>query len=198
MAVDPSNFHLWNAVDTCAVWNILSSTTMYQAARGASVGFCCTTFVQYECLHKPRRKEADAQLELQRRLQLAQASNDFAVYELDLDDLQQVALLELRRRLGKGELSSIAFAIKTRQAFLTDDQMARKLAHEVMGHQHVQTTPHLFGWLFYCNLLMDSDKDTIINQHEGVGGQLKRYLEDMYVEALRCRLMAHPSGDVHS
>jgi len=62
--------------------------------------------------------------------------------------LAEVELLESRTRLGKGELSSIAFAMKIGHAIITDDKEARKLA-ETSGHALTQTTPHLFAWLIF-------------------------------------------------
>ena len=91
--------------------------------------------------------------------------------------------------LGKGELSSIAFAKRTRQAFLTDDQGARKLATTSLDNCNIQTTPHLFGWLMYQQFLSDSDKDRVIAQHEEFDRPLKKYFEIMYTKALEYRLM---------
>jgi len=191
MSIDPSSFHLNNITDTCAVWNVLSSRTLYVAARGAGVVFICTRFVLYECLFKPRRTVDACDGELQTRLRAAQKDSCFATYPLDVADLQTIEILENRRRLGKGELSSIAFALKTRQAFLTDDQKARKLAREVLRESPTQTTPHLLGWLFFANRLGDADKTTIIKEHQGMGRHLARYFEEAYLEACRCRLVAN-------
>ena len=93
-------------------------------------------------------------------------------------------------RLGKGELSSIAFAKKAGLAFMTDDQKARKLGWLVIARNRIQTTPHLFGWLIFSGELTDSDKDPVIAEHEEYGGRLRPYLEATYREALRIRLMA--------
>jgi hypothetical protein len=123
------------------------------------------------------------------RLQDAQ-KNDFKSYPLDITDLQTIEILENRKRLGKGELSSIAFALKTRQAFLTDDQKARNLAKQVLQDKMSQTTPHLVGWLFFHSHLTDSDKSIVIREHTDMERPLARYFEDMYLEACRCRLMA--------
>ena len=60
MAIDPSSFHSVNVTDTCAVWNVLSSRTLYTAARLAGVVFVCTGFVVYECLFKPRNAHGRA------------------------------------------------------------------------------------------------------------------------------------------
>jgi len=41
MAIDPSKFHLVNVMDTCAVWNVLSSARLYSAAKEAgSLSIC--------------------------------------------------------------------------------------------------------------------------------------------------------------
>ena len=54
----------------------------------------------------------------------------FTAYNITIDDLQEIDVLNSRKKLGKGELSSIVFAKKTRQAFLTDNTRARKLGNE--------------------------------------------------------------------
>lgn len=190
MAIDPSRFHAHSVTDTCAVWNILSARALYAATRAAKCTFCVTYFVQYECLYKGRTQITKADNELQRRLRREQQNGGFQAYHLDFADLQDVRLLESRRNLSKGELSSIAFAKKTRQAFLTDDQKARKLAARVMEQGMVQTTPHLFGWLIFTGRLSDGDKDRIVEEHTEHGRPLARYFNEAYEEALRCRLMA--------
>lgn len=190
MAIDPSQFLTLNVADTCSLWNVLSSPRMYLAACRARCSFCCTTFVLYECLHKQRKRITPEDDELKRRLQREHDNKTIVAYSLDVADLQQVTVLENRQRLSKGELSSIAFAGKTRQAFLTDDKKARKLSEGVLTSGMTQTTPHLFGWLIFTYELTDADKDDVISEHESLSRPLKKHLEDMYVEALRCRWMA--------
>ena len=56
MAIDPSSFLVLNVADTCAVWNVLSSKNLYQASIASGCNFCCTAFVEYECLIRPRKK----------------------------------------------------------------------------------------------------------------------------------------------
>jgi len=143
MPVDPRSFWHSNMADTCSVWNVLSSSCLYQSAVSAGCTFSCTDFVIYECLHKPRQ----------------------GIYE--------------------GELSSIAFAKRTSQAFLTDDRGAFRLAREIMVAGHVQSTPHLFSWMIYERILHDSDKETIIKEHESVKGQLRQKFEESYAVALQ-------------
>lgn len=192
MAIDPSKFHLVNVADTCSVWNLLSSATLYSAAREARCEFCITSFVRYECLTKPRKKTPTAaETELMRRLVQEQGRGGFAPHSCDIGDLQAIQLLESRKRLGKGELSSIAFAMKIGQAVITDDQKARKLA-EISGHTQIQTTPHLFSWLIFKGRLGDSDKGTVIAQHRAMDRPLAPHFEAAYEIALQCRLNAPP------
>lgn len=190
MAIDVSAFHLHNIADTCAVWNVLSSRRLFYAALDAGVVFVCTGVVVYECLHKPRQNGTKAERELQARFEVEKKALRFKVYPLDIEDLQMVQILENRKRLGKGELSSIAFAMKTRQPVLTDDQKARKLMRDVLPNPGAQTTPHLLGWLFFTNRMIDSDKDAVIREHREMERPLSRFFDEVYLEACRCRLMA--------
>lgn len=194
MALDVSTFHAILVTDTCAVWNVLSARTLHRAATTAGCCFSLTEFGLYECLVKPRKKADEGDEELKQRLRTARASGQFQAYSLDVEDLQDVEVLERRRRLSKGELAAIAFAKKTRQAFLTDDQGARKLAASFMNPMLVQTTPHLAGWLFFRGHLGDSDIDDIVGEHERLGRPLARFLRETYVEAMRCRLLVRASG----
>lgn len=189
MAIDPSSFLPNNITDTCAVWNVLSSRILYSAARVSGVVFVCSGFVIYECLYKWRKVATHQDEELKSRLRVARLEPSFASHPLEIEDLQMISLLENRKRMGKGELSSIAFAVKTGQAFLTDDQKARKLVQELNTGFPIQTTPHLFAWLFFIMRLFDSDKDKIITEHAEMGRPLSKYFEEMYSEACRCRLM---------
>lgn len=189
MAIDPSRFHKSNVTDTCAIWNVLSSRRLFRAACTAGCSFCCTAYVLYECLHKPRKVLTDSDRELRSRLVTAQSEKTIISYDLSIADLQDVAILESRRRLSKGELTSIAFAAKTRQAFLTDDQKARKLALSAMEVGHVQTTPHLFGWLMFHSHLGDGDKDDVVSEHEALDRPLRIFFEAMYLTALQYRLL---------
>lgn len=187
MAIDPSQFYKLNVADTCSIWNILSSQRLHTTAQIAGCYFSCTEFVYYECLHKPRKEYKPEDIELKNRLQQAIKEGKFKNYHLDIEDLQEVAILQKRKNLSKGELASIAFAKKTSQAFLTDDQPARKLAEEVMIRQFVQTTPHLLGWLFFTNFLGDSDLKKIIEEHKECKRPLAQYFTDMYNRALDYR-----------
>ena len=189
MPINPSVFNKYNVADTCSIWNILSSKVLLRATLSAKCVFCCTAFVQYECLDKPRKSISPKELELQVLLKNEQEKSNFSVYHLDIDDLLDVEVLQERMNLGKGELSSIAFARRTRQAFLTDDQGARKLACASLNVNSVQTTPHLFSWLIYENFLTDGDKQRVMEQHESFNRPLNKYFQVMYEKALQHRLM---------
>ncbi|MNK76458.1 hypothetical protein D3C87_960270 [compost metagenome] len=193
MAIDPSKFHLGNVADTCSVWNLLSSTRLYSAAKGARCDFCITSFVRYECLVKPRKAPTAADVELRRRLVAEQRNGGFKVHSCSIDDLQDVKMLESRKRLGMGEISSIAFAMKIHQAVITDDQKARKLALAA-GYPLVQTTPHLFSWLIFSRALGDSDHAVVRNQHVALEGDLAPHFLDAYHLALQCQLNARTSS----
>lgn len=186
MAIDPSSFHRINVADTCSVWNVLSSIRLYAAAREANCEFCITAFVHYECLVKPRTNPSSADLELRERLKHEQQRGRFQSHSCTINDLQAIADLENRKRLGKGELSSIAFAMSIRQAFITDDKKARKLSVAV-GNTLTQTTPHLHSWLIFKNLLTDSDHSTVTSQHQSMGGTLGPHFNTAYDLALQYR-----------
>ncbi|MBD2384151.1 hypothetical protein [Cylindrospermum sp. FACHB-282] len=188
MAINPSEFHKLNVLDSCAIDNILSSQLLYVAAQSAGCHFCCTSFVYYECLYNPRKNPTPEAIELQSIFRKVTEDGKIKNYNLELEDLQEVLILEKRKQIGKGELASIVFARKTNQAFLTDDQGARKLASEVMNTRLVQTTPHLLGWLFFANFLGDSDLQPIINEHEKkYNRKLAKYFTEMYLRALDYR-----------
>jgi hypothetical protein len=193
MALDVTSFHKLVVTDTCSVWNVLSSRLLHRTSVGAGCCFSMTDFTLYECLEKRREEIAEADLELQRRLRAARAEGQFKTYPLDVADLQDLDVLEQRKRLGKGELAAIVFAKKTRQAFLTDDQSARALATTTLTPQLVQTTPQMLGWLVFVGRLGDSDLSGIIEEHEKHRRPLKPYFAAMCEEGLRRRLMAWTS-----
>lgn len=188
MAIDLKTFFKLNVADTCAIWNVLSSLKLYGTSRSAECSYCCTKFVEYECLNKPRSKTSIAEEKLMKRLTGERHKGQFKEYHIDIDDLQDIRNLEAHRKLSKGELSSMLFAKKTNQAFLTDDQSARHLAEMILPTNRIQTTPHLFGWLFFIGYLGESDKDAILEEHEKMGRPLKRYFCEMYSRSMECKL----------
>lgn len=188
MEIDLTSFNSLNVTDTCAAWNVLSSRLLFSVASESGCHFCMTAFVEYECLIKPRTQPNSFDIRLRERLEKARERGQLRSFPLDLEDLAEVEILEKRKNLGRGELSSIAFAKRTRQAFLTDDQSARKLASQVLGASQVQTTPHLVGWLFYRGQLSDQDKDILIKEHSAHGRPLKHFFEEVYSKAMQYRL----------
>jgi hypothetical protein len=189
MAIDPTRFHGVNVADTCAVLNILSSKVLYAAALGANCVFCVTSFVEYELLYRPFKRNTAAQHELTNRLREAKKQGKFDTHACTLDDLASVANLEARKRLGKGELSSLAFAMRIRQAFISDDRKAIILARD-SGHTLSQTTPHLFAWLIFTDRLVSADKATVIAQHVEMERPLSIHFERAYEMAMQCKLGA--------
>ncbi len=187
MAIDPSKFHPINVADTCSVWNILSSPRLNAVAKEARCDFCVTSFVQYECLIKPRKSILPSEQILMDRLQVEQRSGVFQPHSCSIEDLQAIKILETRKKLGKGELSSIAFAMKIHQGFITDDRKALQLAKDA-GNPYAQTTPHLFSWLIFTGRLGDGDKDIVIAQHVDAGRHIAQHLQTAYEMALQCRL----------
>jgi catalase (peroxidase I) len=109
---------------------------------------------------------------------------------IDLEDLQDVEVLQARGRMSKGELSSMVFARKTQQAFMTDDRKAARLAVSILASHNVQSTPHLFGWLYFAGSLQDSDRSAIVGELVALKRNLQAQLDAAYKEALRCRLAA--------
>lgn len=186
MPLNPANFHLMNVADTCAVWNILSSETLHSAAKAAGCGFCITDVVRYELLIKPRSRQKASDAELRRRLVVEQAVGGFPSHSCSIEDLRVFSALEQRKKLGKGELSSIAFAMRIRQAVITDDVKAAKLAR-ASGHDLTQTTPHLLAWLVFQGALATSAKSEIIVQHLELNGSLAGPFADAVEIAQQCK-----------
>lgn len=192
MQTDPSQFHLANFTDTCSVWNVLSSPVLYEASLAAGCVFCCTECIVYECLHKPRKQIRPQDEELKRRLRVARAKGSFAATPVSIEDIQDPRVLAARNSLDRGELSALAFALRTGQALMTDDQKALRVVERIVEPGQVQTTPKLFGWLFYTGRLADGDKDDIIRQHEELRNRgLRSCLEKVFLWALDCRLKAN-------
>lgn len=189
MTIDITSFNTLNVIDSCAIDNLLSSQTLYSASLNAKCKFCYTEFVKYEMLYKERKRISITSKVLTKKLESETLMKNFECFSLSISDLQDISTLEESRKLGIGELSSIIFAKKINQSFMTDDQGARKLASLTLGKDRVQTTPHLLGWLFYTRELIDSDYNTIITEHESQGRPLKVHLERAYHESLKIKLM---------
>lgn len=191
MNSDITQLKLYNVIDSCSVWNILLSPTIYQASLQAGCDYSFTNYVKYECLVKRRdnRRENTSIQKLQGEI----SKNRFTTCDISIDDLQEMEILENRKRLGKGELSSIVFAKKAKLAFMTDDKKARKLGNEVLGIDYVQTTPHLVGFCFYKRILLDGDFEILIKEHtstlRGSWGDLTQFFKLAYEQSLQIHLM---------
>ena len=189
MNIDITVFNRFNVIDSCSIENILSSPTLYNAVKRSSCRFCYTKFVEYEMLYKPRKITTIASKNIQEKLKEETSHKIFECHNLSIEDLQEVEILEKRKKLGRGELSSIAFAKKINQCFMTDDKKARVLGIEVLGKDKVQTTPHLVGYLFYIRELIDQDIAIVIKEHSDCNRPLGRYYNDAYLEGLRIHVM---------
>ena len=181
-------FHLVNVADTCSLWNLLASPLLYRAAKSVSVSICSTQFVRYECLFKPGKKDP-TRAELQSRLQVCVGKNELMFCDIDLEDLQEVAALEGRLAISKGELSSIAFAKRTSQSLLTDDRQAKGLAKSVLHEDAIQDIPHLCGWLCVNGVIHESDRDTIRAELATLQRYLDPHIANAFLGALEIRLM---------
>ena len=189
MALNPTLFSPASVVDTCAVWNVLSSRKLCHAAFSTGLSFCITSMVLYECLHKPRSFMTPQQEELRNRLVKALEQHKFPIQKCELEDLILVSQ-QAPRKLGSGEMSCIAAAYRIRSiAFMTDEKKARKFAAEKLG-MSVETTPKLYAWLHFYRHLADGDHGDVIREHESFESRpLTEFFNDAYKEAQRCRLI---------
>lgn len=177
-------------VDTCAIWNLLSSPKLYMMCAALGFHFAVATYCIYECLHKPRKKSTAGDAELRERLARARGRAQFGDYPLSVEDLQEVDLLQRRKRLGKGELATIALAKRLNLGAQTDDDRGEKLAIAVLSLARVQTTPHVLGWLFFHGHLQDHELKVVVDEHEAVGRNMSARFRSAYHQALHARLLA--------
>jgi len=124
------------------------------------------------------------------RFEKARKAGYFPIQECELDDLAELAR-QAPGKLGSGEMSCIAMAYRIRSiAFMTDEKAARKFAENKLSLA-VETTPKLYAWLHYNQLLSDGDHSDVISEHENYEKRpLTPHFNDAYQEALRCRLMS--------
>jgi predicted nucleic acid-binding protein len=195
--MDPTKFHKYNVIDTCSIWNLLASKSFYGTARAVGCRFSCTQFVVYECLRRPHSTTLSVQEEeLRESFRKENQSGAIKDYKISIQDLQTVEILENRKRLGKGELSAIVFAIRTRQAFLSDDKGAIKLALTELSQNLVQSTTLLFAWLFFHGHLADPQKEQIILELEKHGRNMRKHYEGAYNRALEFKLVAQSNSGI--
>lgn len=177
----------YSTIDTCSILNIISSDDFLLATKTAGFSFSYTSFVEYELFYRPCKFSADF-ISLQREKIKSETVKGFFRKEvLTIDDLQDISILEARKNLGKGELSSIAFAKKTGLDFTTDDIAARKLGEEILGNNKVMTTPRILGWLYFNRELLETSHPKIIEQHKSNFRSLSKIYEETFFEALRQR-----------
>ena len=159
MAIDPTKFSPMVVSDSCAIWNMLSSRKLFQAAKDAKVHFCITPMVLFECILKPRAITTPKKQELITRFEKAKMDGYFPIEECELDDLAELAR-QAPSGLGSGEMSCIAMAYRIRSiAFMTDEKKARKFAENKLALT-VETTAKLYAWLHYKQFLSDGDHRT--------------------------------------
>lgn len=189
MTIDVRSFQKLNVADTCSLWNLLSSDTLRRAAFGVGCSFCITEYVSYECLVKGNSTLDAHRLELRRKLATAISNNQIRVHSISLEDLLEVEFLESRQRLGRGELTTIAFAKTTGQSAFSDDKKARSLAMAVLGPRGGQWTAQLLGWLCYTDYLVDHECQAVADELAAFGRSMSPHLENAYRSALHAKLM---------
>jgi len=109
--------------------------------------------------------------------------------DIELEDLQEVSALEGRMSISKGELSTIAFAKRTGQSFLSDDRQAKELAKSALAPESIQDIPHLCGWLCLNDVLHESDANTIRAELKTLQRYLDPHIENAFRGALEIKLM---------
>ena len=186
---DIIDFYHQNVIDTCSIWNLLSSSTLLSTTKQIRLSFCITNFVLYECIYKKRKFIDSSQKELIKRFHNERKNRNFMDYPISINDLQNNDILYSRKKRSKGEISSMIFAKITNQAFITDDKHARNLADSFLGIDRVQTIPQLFGFCVYSGLLLDSGIHAVISEHKELEDSITDYLEAAYRKALERRLM---------
>lgn len=176
--------------DSCTVQNLLSSETLHAACRRHEIHFALTKYCLYECLDKPRKVPKAGDIAIRARLRSARSEGLFQEHHLAVEDLQEVEVLRLRRKVGAGELSTIALAKRFGIGVQTDDDGAEKLAAEVLPLEKVQTTPHVLGWLLFEGHLGDHQVGMVVDEHLAVGGTIAGRFRAAHEEACRVRLLS--------
>ncbi len=189
MNINLTQFNNINVIDTCAIWNIISCPLFFDRAIQNKCFFSMTQFVEYESLIKTRSNPTASELRIQNVLRTEIRKGSFKIHPITIADIQDSDIVKSRKSLGIGELSSIAFARKISQCFLTDDQPARRFASTILGNEKVQTTPHLLGYLIFQRIIIDGELDQIIKDHNAFDRPLEKFFREVYNEALRIRLL---------
>ena len=140
----PDSFIPVNITDTCAIWHLVGSMTLFRAAHRMHVAFIITNTVFYECFTKSRGRAASVQHQaLRDRLETHLNQDEVKRIDLSIDDLQDfITLARLRgfdKRLGHGEISCAALALSWRAAVLTDNKKDFRAIKGLVDD--LQTTP---------------------------------------------------------
>ena len=197
----PETFWPVNVTDTCAIWNLVSSPTLFRTARKHGLSFVITSTVSYECFVKSRDKPPSrVHAWWRERLRQHLQREEVGRMESTIDDLQEVMGIARREglgvRLGHGEISCIAVARRLRHAVLTDNKRdfgaIRRLVDGLM-----QTTPRLLGWLYVEEELTDGSVREIIGEHRRNGGEMGKVYEVAHREACQKVLMGGDRGGAY-
>ena len=182
---DFSTICKFSVIDTCAILNLFSSDKCYNAVSSENFMFCYTSFVEYETLYKKVKVITNQIINQRKKLLQETKKNKFRREHLSIDDLQEIEILQARKNLGKGELSSIAYARKTNQPFTTDDIRAKKMGEQILGKDKVITSTRILGWLYFNRILLDTDHKDIITEHIKNGRTMAKIYDEIYDEAMR-------------
>jgi len=185
-----ATFPQHNMIDTCSIWNMISSSILYTKSKAAGIIYYATEFVIYECIHKPRKTATDTDIELMRRFSSMLKMNDFYRMKISIQDIQDFEKTYNTKGIGKGEMSCIILAQKYKQSIITDDQDARKIAENIIPREFVQTIPRLVGHLVFCGHIIDSDISDILDAHSAFNRNLEPHLTRCFHLALEQRLRA--------
>ena len=188
----PDSFSLVNITDTCAIWNLVGSMTLFKTARRMEVSFVITNTVFYECFIKSRGQATSAQhQELRDRLETQINQDNVGQVALAIDDLQDIITLARQlgvdKRLGQGEISCAALARHWSTAVLTDNRRDFTAIKKLVDGR-LQTTPRLLGWLYLDGHLTDSDVGDVLSEHCNSGGQMSQVYKLAHYEACEKRL----------
>ena len=194
----PDSFSLVNITDTCAIWHLMGSMTLFKTARQKHVSFVITNTVFYECFVKSRRNKLTPQHQaLREHLRAYIGQHQVSRIDLGIDDLQDLIVLARQRgldkRLGQGEISCAALARHLRQPVLTDNKRDFN-AIEALTGSLIQTTPRLLGWLYLEGHLTDPDVDDVLTEHRNSGGQMPHVYKQAHYEACEKRLVRDTSA----
>ena len=188
----PAKFISVKVTDTCAIWHLVGSRTLFRAARQVTVSFAITSTVYYECFIKSRgRKPTAKREEMRKRLRTYIEQDQVNRMTLGIDDLQDIITLARQRgcdkRLGQGELSCAALARKMGKAVLTDNKRDFS-AIDRLADDRRQTTPRLLAWLYVKGHVTDADVEDVRREHQKSGGQVCKIYKQAYYEACEKRL----------